>query len=140
VPDTYSPERRTALMRRVRAKNTAVEVRVRRALHGRGFRFRLHPDDLPGHPDIVLPKYRTVVFVHGCFWHQHDCRKGQTPDSNRAFWVSKLSRNVARDAEHEEALRSAGWSVITVWECQLHDEEAMGQWLETQLRSRVTGR
>ena len=106
-------------MSRVRNKNTGPELAVRRALHAAGFRFRLHRRDLPGRPDIVLPRYRTAVFVHGCFWHGHACRRGALPQDNAEFWSEKIDRNRARDATAVEALVLAGWSVETIWQCQL---------------------
>ena len=107
-------------MARVKAKNTRPEVAVRRIFHGLGYRFRLHRHDLPGTPDLVLPKYRAVVFVHGCFWHQHSCPRGRRqPASNRMYWGPKLARNVARDATARSSLERMGWRVLTIWECQV---------------------
>lgn len=106
-------------MSRVRSRNTSPELYVRRALHAAGLRFRLHRRDLPGTPDIVLPALRTVVQVHGCFWHGHDCRCGRAPSSNVEFWSAKLQRNVERDNRTTAALEAAGWSVRTVWQCEL---------------------
>ena len=107
-------------MARVKATNTRPEIAVRRLVHRLGYRFRLHRRDLPGTPDLVLPKHRTVVFVHGCFWHQHDCRRGRRqPASNQAYWSPKLARNVARDASAKSALERLGWRVLTIWECQV---------------------
>lgn len=107
-------------MSRVRAANTRPEIVVRRLVHGLGYRFRLHRRDLPGTPDLVLPKHRAVLFVHGCFWHQHACRLGRRqPASNRTYWEPKLARNVERDAEANRTLERLGWSVLTIWECQL---------------------
>lgn len=109
-------------MSQVRSKDTKPEIKVRSALHRAGFRFRLHAEDLPGKPDIVLPKYHSVVQVHGCFWHRHDCKKGnQVPDTNRAFWQTKLERNEERDRTNREALQDQGWKVLTVWECELKE-------------------
>lgn len=120
MTDRCSAEERSAIMARVRAKNTHPEIAVRRLVHGLGYRFRLHRRDLPGTPDLVLPKHRAVVFVHGCFWHQHDCRRGRRqPASNRAYWGPKLARNVERDRAAESALLRLGWRVFTVWECEI---------------------
>ena len=103
----------------IRGKDTKPEITVRRALHAAGFRFRLHSRELPGRPDIVLPRYRAAVLVHGCFWHRHtSCKYTTTPASNRRFWSAKFNENVARDVKQERKLRAAGWRVITVWECQ----------------------
>jgi len=107
-------------MSRIRSANTSPEVALRRALHALGLRFRLHRKDLPGKPDIVLPRYKAVVFVHGCFWHRHaGCKVASTPKSNVEFWVEKFDRNVARDERSKEALEGQGWRVIVVWECEL---------------------
>ena len=110
---------RSAMMAKVRGRDTGPELRVRKALHAAGLRFRLHRRDLPGKPDIVLPRLRSVVFVHGCFWHGHDCRRGRRPTSNQAFWDAKLARNVERDSAAAEALKAAGWNIHVLWECEL---------------------
>lgn len=110
---------RSEMMRRVRGRDTSPELFVRSALHRRGLRFRIHRRDLPGRPDIVLPGLRVVVFVHGCFWHGHDCPRGRPPASNREFWLPKLQANRRRDDAAEKALRLAGWRVETVWQCSL---------------------
>jgi len=111
-------------MGRVRNKGTAAEMQVRRILHREGFRFRLHRRDLPGSPDIVLPRYRSVVFVNGCFWHGHSCKRGRKPASNREFWEAKLDRNRQRDEDATTRLAALGWSVFVVWECQLAPDVA----------------
>lgn len=103
----------------IRGKNTKPELAVRKALFAQGFRYRLHVKNLPGKPDIVLPKYRTVIFVHGCFWHGHNCRLFRIPSSNRAFWRAKIRRNQENDRKAVGALRKGGWRVISVWECGL---------------------
>ena len=106
-------------MARIRSKNTKPEHIVRSLLHRMGYRFRLYRNDLPGRPDIVMPKYKTVVFVHGCFWHQHKgCRDGVVPKTKRRYWKPKLTRNVLRDKEHVRALRALGWRVVSIWECE----------------------
>ena len=118
--DRVAPAVRSRNMARVRGRDTKPELLVRRLLHRRGLRFRLQRRDLPGRPDIVLPGLRSVVFVHGCFWHGHDCPKGQRrPASNAAFWDAKLDRNVERDGVAIAALETAGWTVYVVWECDL---------------------
>ena len=120
MPDRYSPAARSAIMARVKAANTRPELAVRRVFHRLGYRFRLHRRDLPGTPDLVLPKYRAVVFVHGCFWHQHHCPRGRRqPASRREYWEPKLARNVQRDATSARALRQLGWRILTIWECQV---------------------
>ena len=111
---------RSRNMAAIRGKDTAPELAVRRILHAMGLRFRLHRKDLPGRPDIVLPKHRTVVFVHGCFWHRHeDCRYTTTPKTRQEFWQTKFAANVERDGRNRTDLRQLGWRVIVVWECEL---------------------
>jgi DNA mismatch endonuclease, patch repair protein len=120
--DKLSRERRSWNMSRIRGKDTKPERAVRSLLHRMGYRFRLHAKNLPGRPDIVLPKFRTVIFVHGCFWHRHrGCRNCTTPTNNRAFWVKKLEGNAARDRLHARALKKLGWGVAVVWECEVSE-------------------
>lgn len=136
MPDVFEPEKRSAIMRAVRSANTSPEIMVRRVLHAMGFRFRLHRKDLPGQPDIVLPRYRTVVLVHGCFWHQHPgCQRATRPQSNVEFWDTKLEKNAARDAEKTRALEAAGWRVLVVWQCQTKDRALLAR----TLREFITG-
>ncbi len=126
--DFLSPSERSERMSRIRSSNTAPEVALRRALHALGFRFRLHRKDLPGKPDIVLPRYKTAIFVHGCFWHRHDgCKVANTPKSNTEFWTEKFDRNVARDIRAREMLEAKGWKVIVVWECELGSGRKVNQ-------------
>lgn len=106
-------------MAQVKNKNTAPEIAVRKTLHRLGYRFRLHRRNLPGHPDIVLPRYRTVIFVHGCFWHGHDCPRGKRPSTRPEFWNEKLDRNIERDKDTIRRLEETGWRVLVVWECQI---------------------
>ncbi len=118
--DSLTKKQRQYCMSRVKSKNTTPEVRLRSFLHKIGYRFRIHSKDLPGCPDIVLPKYKTIVFVHGCFWHQHPgCRKSVIPIINREFWSNKLMGNMDRDGRNRAALERLGWQVIVVWECNL---------------------
>ena len=125
-PDPPVEPRRSALMSRVRGKDTKPEMVVRRLLHRLGYRFRLHRRDLPGSPDIVLPGRRAVVFVHGCFWHHHPgCRMASTPKTRTKFWLGKFARNVERDADHAAALIRAGWVVNVVWECETRAPEVL---------------
>ncbi len=113
-------------MSRVRGKDTKPEKLVRSVLHRLGFRFRKNVSELPGKPDIVLPKYKTIIFVHGCFWHQHEgCKKSHLPKSNVEFWANKLSKNVVRDRESKEKLISDGWSIFVVWECETKKVEEL---------------
>ena len=117
--DTLTPAQRSERMARIRSKDTNPELWVRRFLHARGFRFRLHRKDLPGRPDLVLPKYDAAVFVQGCFWHAHHCQKGRIPGTRGEFWKAKFEGNKKRDARNVRALRAAGWRVFTIWECEL---------------------
>lgn len=119
MADNLSAEDRLRAMRAVRSKDTSPERIVRSLLHRRGYRFRLHRRDLPGSPDIVLPRYQTVIFVHGCYWHRHSCKKGRSvPTTRREWWLEKFERNKARDSRVARQLRKLGWRVITVWECE----------------------
>lgn len=118
--DVYSKEKRSEVMSKVPSSNTGPEMLVRRQLHALGVRFRLHRADLPGKPDIVLPKYSSVIFVHGCFWHHHrGCKKSALPTSNVEFWTKKIGNNVRRDRRNAAALRRLGWRVLVIWECQI---------------------
>ena len=123
MPDRFPASTRSRIMKSIRGKNTSPELTVRSYLHRKGFRFRIHCARLPGHPDIVLPRYGTVVFVHGCFWHQHPgCKHSGVPTANAGYWRPKLEKTVARDRMHHEALVAAGWHVETIWECQISEE------------------
>jgi DNA mismatch endonuclease (patch repair protein) len=124
--DRLTPERRSWLMSRVFSKNTSAEMRVRSAAHARGLRFRVHRKDLPGTPDLVFPKWRTAIFVHGCFWHRHsNCKKATTPKTRVDFWQEKFDRNLARDQANLAALCAAGWRAELVWECQTKSPEVL---------------
>jgi DNA mismatch endonuclease (patch repair protein) len=119
VKDKLTKARRSWNMSRIRGKDTGPERIVRSLLHRMGYRFRLHVRGLPGKPDVVLPKYRTVILVHGCFWHRHRrCKNCTTPTNRREFWISKLEGNAERDRRHVRALRTLGWRVLVVWECE----------------------
>jgi DNA mismatch endonuclease (patch repair protein) len=136
MADTLTSERRSWNMSRIRGRNTGPELRLRSLLHRSGFRFRLHAKALPGKPDIVLPKFRTAIFVHGCFWHRHPgCRNATTPSTRREFWQGKFDGNVSRDARNRTDLEAAGWTVLTVWECELKaDAEGIVCRLARELR------
>ena len=126
MTDVFDAAQRSAVMRRVKGRDTAPELKVRRLLRGLGAGYRLHRKDLPGQPDLVLARRRLAVFVHGCFWHGHDCARGaRVPKANRPYWTAKIARNRSRDAAAAEALAAAGWTVETVWECELKDEPAL---------------
>ncbi len=118
--DVFSPEKRSAVMRAVKSADTKPEIAIRKALHALGYRYRLHVKNLPGKPDLVFPKHRTVIFVHGCFWHGHNCKRGRrVPKTNTGYWLEKVARNKARDKKNTAALKKLGWRVITVWECEV---------------------
>ena len=119
MPDVLTIEQRRLNMSRVRGRDTKPEMVIRRGLHARGLRFRLHCKDLPGRPDLVFPKYRAVIFVHGCFWHAHDCPMFRWPQTRKEFWRGKISKNLERDMIALSRLEDQGWRVLTVWECAL---------------------
>jgi DNA mismatch endonuclease (patch repair protein) len=126
MTDVFDPAKRSAVMARVKSRDTKPEKRVRRILTDLGARYRLHRKDLPGSPDVVMPGRRLALFVHGCFWHGHDCPRGaRVPKANRDYWLAKLGRNTARDARNLADLTAAGWRVETVWECEMKDEAAL---------------
>ncbi|MGO9416205.1 MAG: very short patch repair endonuclease [Syntrophobacteraceae bacterium] len=127
MTDRLSPQQRSDNMRAVRSRDTIPEICVRRIAHRLSYRFRLHRADLPGKPDLVFPRLCKVIFVHGCFWHQHqDCRKGTTvPQTNPDFWIPKLKRNVQRDEENLAALESGGWKTLIVWECETENKQRL---------------
>jgi DNA mismatch endonuclease (patch repair protein) len=134
VTDVYSTEKRSAVMRRVKGRDTTPELTVRRALTRLGARYRLHRKELPGKPDIVMPGRSLALFVHGCFWHGHDCARGaRVPKQNRDYWLGKVARNRARDERSREALMALGWRVETIWECDLKDAAALSQRLKVLL-------
>ena len=123
--DVVDKATRSRMMAGIQGKDTKPEFLVRKYLHGKGLRFRLHAKKLPGKPDLVFPKYKAVVFVHGCFWHRHSgCKYATTPSSRKDFWTNKLSENVARDSYQIAALAGLGWRVFVVWECELREGQA----------------
>ena len=139
MADRVSPVVRSRIMAAIRGKDTSPELAVRRYLHRCGLRYRLHAAGLLGKPDLSFPRYRTVVFVHGCFWHVHPgCRYGRIPNSNRAYWASKLRRNVLRDKRNVSQLKELGWHVETIWECQIGDRVLSR--LACRIRSRANVR
>lgn len=125
--DKLTPKERSKNMAAVKSKDTEPEMFVRRSLHALGFRFRLHRKDLPGKPDLVFPSRRAVVLVHGCFWHGHTCRGGALPATRREFWEDKIGKNRLRDKRNVDLLLKLGWRVLTVWECELRDEDAISR-------------
>lgn len=138
--DIVDAETRSRMMAGIKGKNTKPELALRRTLHARGFRYRLHSKKVPGRPDLALPKYRAVVFVHGCFWHRHEgCRYASTPATREEFWQAKFDANIARDSAVRGALLAAGWRVATIWECALRKPEQiilatdlLSAWLRTE--------
>jgi DNA mismatch endonuclease (patch repair protein) len=124
--DRVTPEHRSKIMSMIKGKNTLPEMVVRSVCHEMGLRYRLHRKDLPGKPDLVFPKHRLCIFVHGCFWHRHpDCKYAYTPKSRLDFWLPKFTRNVQRDLTVQEALQTLGWKVVIVWECHTKDRELL---------------
>jgi DNA mismatch endonuclease, patch repair protein len=121
MADLHDKKTRSYNMSRIKGKDTKPEMLVRKFLHANGFRYRLHVKKLPGKPDIVLPKYKTVIFVHGCFWHQHEnCKLGKVPKNNKSYWIPKLEGNVLRHINTENKLKTLGWKSVTIWECELN--------------------
>lgn len=137
MADRLTPEQRSENMRRIRSGDTKPELAVRSTLHSMGYRFRLHRKDLPGTPDIVMPKYRTVIFVHGCYWHRHGrrgCKAGKyMPKTNTDFYRAKFRANVERDRRNSRKLQDEGWRVIVIWECETRDSDALQRLLESSL-------
>ena len=138
MADFLSPDERSERMSRIRGKDTKPELILRKALHSLGLRYRLHEPGLPGKPDLVFPRYRTVVFMHGCFWHRHaGCNMATSPKSNVPFWLGKFEKNIARDNRVTTSLEEAGWRVLVVWECELGSAtkaQATGQRLAALIR------
>jgi DNA mismatch endonuclease (patch repair protein) len=133
---TETPELRSRIMRAVKSGDTAPELLVRSLAHRMGYRFRLHRKDLPGKPDLVFPGMHKAIFVHGCFWHGHDCARGaRVPKGNRVYWLKKVARNRARDRENLKDLSAAGWQTLVVWECALRDEGGLKAQVRTFLNA-----
>lgn len=139
--DTVDPHTRSKIMARVGQKNTGAELMLRRALHRKGLRYKLHDRSLPGSPDIVFPRFKAVLFVHGCYWHSHGCYRSTVPKSRREFWIDKFQANRLRDERSRKVLASEGWRVLTVWECALRGKlsssvdyiaDAVGEWLASE--------
>lgn len=138
MADKLTPERRSANMARIRSKNMKPEMAVRRSAHALGFRYRLHRRDLPGKPDLVFPARRKIIFVHGCFWHQHAdpaCKDARPPRSNIGYWGPKLERNIARDADARRKLEADGWDVLIIWECETKNAGALASRLRAFLQT-----
>jgi len=134
---TVDPER-SRIMRAVKSRDTAPEMTVRRLVYSMGYRYRLHRKDLPGKPDLTFQSRRKVIFIHGCFWHGHDCKRGaRVPKNNREYWETKIARNSARDSQHDEGLRREGWRILVVWECQIQEQTALIDLIRRFLEDRV---
>lgn len=126
MPDIVDAATRSRMMSGIRGANTRPELMIRKALHARGFRYRLHPRNVPGKPDMAFPRYRAAVFVHGCFWHGHDCPLFRLPGTRSEFWAAKIARNRQRDAAVAVQLKQAGWRALTIWECAIRGKNAPG--------------
>ena len=134
--DVFTPDQRSAVMRAVKGANTKPELRVRKLLWAAGHRYRLNARDLPGKPDIVFRRSKRAIFVHGCFWHGHDCKRGaRMPKANAAYWIAKIARNVARDANALAALKTDRWRAFVVWECEMKDDAALSRRLTRFLKT-----
>ncbi|WP_370794036.1 very short patch repair endonuclease [Bacteroides stercorirosoris] len=138
MSDIFSLQKRSDIMSKIGGKNTKPEILVRKFLFSKGFRYRINVKTLPGKPDIVLPKYKTVIFVNGCFWHGHNCKKGKLPSSNIDFWKEKISNNKSRDDKNSDLLIKLGWKVIIIWQCEIsnvNNREIRLEFLLEELRS-----
>lgn len=129
ISDIFSKEKRSGIMSKIRSNETKPEIIIRKYLFSKGFRYRKNDSRYPGKPDIVLPKYKTIIFIHGCFWHGHDCKYGKLPESNRLFWEEKINTNIKRDKKNKAMLIEGGWKVIVVWSCELNNQKK----IETRL-------
>lgn len=135
--DVFSPEERSRIMSRIGSKNTKPEIAVRRLVHSKGFRFRLHDKKLPGKPDVVLPRHRKVIFVNGCFWHGHNgCSRSSLPKTNSDFWRDKIAKTVQRDKRTVRQLRRQGWGAMTVWQCETKNLEKLSRRLDRYLHNK----
>ena len=125
MTDIYSKNKRSRIMSKISGKETKYEILVRKFLFEKGFRYRKNDKRLPGRPDIVLPKYKTVIFIHGCFWHGHHCKAGKLPETNKEFWENKINSNIERDKKNQYKLEKLGWKIIIVWQCELKNKKMM---------------
>lgn len=135
--DLYSKEKRSEIMAKISGKETKPEILVRKFLFANGLRYRKNVKSLPGSPDIVLPKYKTVIFVNGCFWHGHDCKAAKLPETRKEFWTDKINSNSVRDKRNIEELESLGWTVIVVWQCSIKNKTVREATL-TELLNKIT--
>lgn len=136
MADIFSKAKRSEIMSKISGKETKPEIKVRKYLFAKGFRFRKNDKKLPGKPDIVLPKYKTVIFIHGCFWHHHEnCPKSSLPTSNREFWENKINGNVERDKLNQSALVKTDWNVITIWQCQIKNQTVFKETMDEVVKN-----
>jgi DNA mismatch endonuclease, patch repair protein len=143
--DIYSKEKRSKIMSKIKGKETKPEILIRKFLFSEGFRYRINDERYPGKPDLVLPKYKTVIFIHGCFWHGHEgCKASKLPATNAEFWEKKISDNIVRDRKNVEKLEDEGWNVITVWQCEIKSkakrEERLKFLVEQILKGKISSR
>lgn len=128
MTDVFPSKKRSWIMRQVREKNTSPELKVRSLAHRLGFRFRLHRKDLPGKPDLVFPSRKKIIFVHGCFWHGHNCARGcRVPKTNSEYWIEKIQRNMERDSKHQSNLKVVGWDILVIWECEINNPKIIAE-------------
>ena len=142
MADRISQEQRSDLMRKIRSTNTSPELKVRKFLFSRGFRYRLYAKNLPGKPDIILKKYKTVIFINGCFWHGHKCKIGsgnRIPKTNSIYWKEKINKNIKRDKSNKVKIKNLGWTIITIWECQTKKEALIKNKLSVLMGMRSNG-
>ncbi len=125
MTDIYSKNKRSGIMSKISGKETKYEILVRKFLFEKGFRYRKNDKRLPGRPDIVLPKYKTVIFIHGCFWHGHHCKAAKLPETNKEFWENKINSNMERDKKNQHKLEKLGWKIIIIWQCKLKNKKMM---------------
>ena len=130
MTDIFSKQKRSEIMSKISGKETRPEILVRKYLFANGFRYRKNVKHLPGKPDIVLPKYKTVIFVHGCFWHGHNCKAGKLPETRKEFWKEKINGNIERDKRNKSELEKLGWNVTTIWQCELKNKDVRIKTLE----------
>jgi DNA mismatch endonuclease (patch repair protein) len=138
MTDVFNKEKRSQIMASVKNKNSKAELKVRSLLHKMGYRFRLHRNDLPGKPDIVMPKHKTIIFVHGCFWHSHNCKNATIPKSNQEYWTNKFEKNKVRFLEVKKTLQDRGWAVFVIWECETKNVERIKDILNNILKNNKT--
>lgn len=137
MTDVFSSDKRSWIMSRVREKNTSPELKVRSLVHRLGYRFRLHRKTLPGKPDLVFPSRKKIIFVHGCFWHGHDCARGhRAPKTNSEYWIEKIQRNIERDSKHQSDLKAMGWGILIIWECELNNPKIVTENIDGFLSSK----